>query len=308
MQKSLGPPCEGRSRVSVKKCEGLRAGGEIGTSFCVVTLPPLAELRRRHVIKGEPLSAAQKAALEGDPRKGAHDLLAAVGKKHRENRVEGQRLRRMLSFETSLWGAGILHVAGVDEAGMSPLAGPVSAAAVILRVGSRIPHVDDSKKLPPDERRRLAAIIKEEAVAFAVCLVHHHEIDSVNIYHAGLLAMSRAVRALLPAPQHLLIDARTLRDHDTPQQGIIKGDAKSLSIAAASILAKTTRDAHMEEMDRRYPGYGFAQHKGYPVKAHYEALARLGPCPIHRLSFPSVRDGRATGLPTTAQPSLALET
>jgi ribonuclease HII len=286
--KKVRPGCEARSCIGVKKCEGLKFGGEVGTPRDVVPLPPLAELRRLHVVEGKPVPQGVAAALEADPRKGARALLAAIAKKRAENRGEGQRLRKMLAFETALWSTGVEHVAGVDEAGMSPLAGPVSAAAVILRPGTRIPGVDDSKKLSPKERARLAVIIREEAVAYAVCFVHHDEIDSVNIYHAGLLAMTRAVRALAVPPSHLLVDARTLRDLDLPQQGIIKGDAKSLSIAAASILAKTTRDAHMEEMDARYPGYGFKQHKGYPVKAHYEALGRLGPCAIHRRSFPSV--------------------
>lgn len=251
-------------------------------------LPPLTELRRRHVTEGAPLPAHLADALREDPRKGAQSLLAAIEKRRAESRAEGQRLRKMLTFETAVWATGVPYVAGVDEAGMSPLAGPVSAAAVVLPEGAKIPGVDDSKKLSAKERTRLAAIIREQAIAHAVCFVHHDEIDSINIYHAGLLAMSRAVRALGVVPGHLLIDARSLHDLAIPQQGIIKGDAKSLSIAAASILAKTTRDAHMEEMDAVYPGYGFAKHKGYPVKAHYEALARLGACAIHRRSFPSV--------------------
>lgn len=286
------PACCARTRIGVKKCEGLPEAGEIANSASVVDLPPLAELRRRHVTDERPVPKAVLDALSADKRKGARALLDAIERRRAENRGEGQRLRRMLAFETALWSAGIEHVAGVDEAGMSPLAGPVSAAAVVLRPGTRIPGVDDSKKLSAAERTRLAAIIREEAVAFAVCLVHHDEIDSVNIYHAGLLAMTRAVEALPIAPQHLLVDARTLRAVALPQQGIIKGDAKSLSIAAASILAKTTRDAHMEAMDELYPGYGFKQHKGYPVKAHYAALAKLGPCAIHRRSFPSVQAPR----------------
>jgi ribonuclease HII len=252
------------------------------------SLLPLAELRRRHVIEGAPVPVALLEALRADARKGAKLLVSSIEKRRTQSREEGQRLRKMLSFETAVWTTGVEHIAGVDEAGMSPLAGPVSAAAVILPPGTKIPGVDDSKKLSAKERARLAVIIREEALSHAVCFVHHDEIDVVNIYHAGLLAMSRAVRALGVVPGHLLVDARTLHDLAIPQQGIIKGDAKSLSIAAASILAKTTRDAHMEKMDELYPGYGFAKHKGYPVKAHYEALSRLGPCAIHRRSFPSV--------------------
>jgi ribonuclease HII len=130
----------------------------------------------------------------------------------------------------------------------------------------------------------LAPIIRQKAVAWAVAFAEHHEIDRINIYWAGLLAMRRAVEALAVAPQYLLIDARKL-DLPIEQLRIVKGDQKCVTIAAASILAKTARDALMVDLDRRYPGYGFAKHKGYPVRAHYAALERLGPCPVHRRSF-----------------------
>ncbi len=215
-------------------------------------------------------------------------------RRRRKSRAEGQRLRRLLRFETELWASGVTRVAGVDEAGMSPLAGPVVAAAVVLPVRYRRAGVDDSKKLDADTRTRLAVHIKREAVAWAVGMATPEEIDRINIYHAGLLAMRRAVEGLDPAAESLLIDARPLRDVPLPQRSIIHGDALSLSIAAASIIAKTTRDAIMIEMDARYPGYGFARHKGYPVRAHQEALERLGVLPIHRRSFAPVR--RALGL------------
>ena len=188
-----------------------------------------------------------------------------------------------------------MRVAGVDEAGMSPLAGPVAAAAVIFSPGTRIACVDDSKKLGPRERERLAPIIREASVAWAVAFAEPDEIDRINIYWAGLLAMRRAVDALSVAPQHLLLDGRRLRDVDLPQERIVHGDAKSLSIAAASVLAKTARDARMMEFDELYPGYGFARHKGYPVRDHVAALTRLGACPIHRRSFGPVR--QVLGLP-----------
>lgn len=195
----------------------------------------------------------------------------------------------MLRFEQALWAVGTLHVAGVDEAGMSPLAGPVCAGAVIFAPGSRLAEVDDSKKLTAEARERLAAEIKERALAWAVGWASVEEIDSLNIYWAGLLAMQRAVEGLQQTPQHLLIDARRLKDLDIPQERIVKGDARSLSIAAASILAKTSRDALMRELDAKYPGYGFARHKGYPVKEHVEALGRLGASEVHRRSFGPVR-------------------
>jgi ribonuclease HII len=155
--------------------------------------------------------------------------------------------------------------------------------------------VDDSKKLDARTRERLAREIKERCLAWAVGFAEVDEIDTVNIYWAGLLAMQRAVEALTPAPEHLLLDARTLKRLAIPQQRIVKGDQKSLSIAAASILAKTARDARMGELDGQYPGYGFAKHKGYPVREHVLALAKLGACPAHRRSFAPVRD--ALGLP-----------
>jgi ribonuclease HII len=193
----------------------------------------------------------------------------------------------------------VMQVAGIDEAGMSPLAGPVAAAAVILRPGTRIPGVDDSKKLDARERERLVPLIKREAIAWAVAFAEPEEIDRINIYWAGIAAMKRALAALAPVPQHLLIDARRLKDVAIPQQGIVGGDSKSLTIAAASILAKTARDARMREMDEQFPGYGFAKHKGYPVKAHFAALKKLGACAIHRRSFVPVRI--ALGLPIDAQ-------
>jgi ribonuclease HII len=255
----------------------------------------LTEIRERHVVAGRPLDAVLERALRADPRPGAKAILDAIARRKRDRRSEGQRLRKLLRYETELWVTGLTRVAGVDEAGMSPLAGPVVAAAVVFAPGSRIPGVDDSKKLSAKERERLADEIRSQAVAWAVGRAEVEEIDEINIYWAGLLAMRRAVEGLGCKPEHLLLDARKLRDTKIPQQAIVKGDAKSLSIAAASILAKTSRDRWMAELDAQYPGYGFAQHKGYPVREHTEALARLGACPVHRRSFAPVRV--ALGLP-----------
>ena len=258
-------------------------------------LASLLELRARYVEGGRPLPATVEAALAADPRAGARAILDAIARRRRDNRAEGQRLRTMLRFETTLWDGGIRRIAGVDEAGMSPLAGPVAAAAVILAPGTRLAEVDDSKRLDAETRERLAPIIKERAIAWAVAFAEVEEIDRINIYWAGLAAMRRAIEALAPAAEHLLIDGRKLRDVALPQQRIVGGDAKSLSIAAASILAKTARDAKMRELDAQFPGYGFARHKGYPVQAHASALLKLGACPIHRRSFALVRE--ALGLP-----------
>ena len=255
----------------------------------------LAQIRRRYVIEARPLDAGTEAALIADPRRGAKTILDAIARRRAENRSEGQRLRKLLQFESALWAAGVLHVAGVDEAGMSPLAGPVAAAAVIFAPGSRIPEVDDSKKLDAGTRDKLALEIKERAVAWSVAFAEVDEIDRINIYWAGLLAMRRAVEGLRVVPQHILLDARRLRELETPQQAIVNGDGKSLTIAAASILAKTARDALMCKLDTEYPGYGFSKHKGYPVREHVAALARLGASPVHRRSFAPVRS--ILGLP-----------
>lgn len=255
----------------------------------------LARLRLRHVVEGRPLDAATGAALQADPRPGAKAILDAVARRRSANRAEGQRLRRLLRYEGALWASGVLRVAGVDEAGMSPLAGPVAAAAVILAPGSRIAGIDDSKRLHAAERERLAAEIKETAVAWSVGFAEVGEIDTLNIYWAGLLAMRRAVEALAATPEHVMIDARRLAGLPMPQQAIVKGDCKSLTIAAASIVAKTARDAVMRRLDAEHPGYGFARHKGYPVREHVVALRNLGVCPIHRRSFAPVRE--VLGLP-----------
>ena len=252
-------------------------------------------LRQRYVVEKRPLEASVEQVLRADGRVGMRAILVLIDKRRFENRSEGQRLRKMLRFETSLWESGHHAVAGVDEAGMSPLAGPAAAAAVILKPGTRIAGIDDSKKLDATVREELAKEIKEKAESWSVALVEVEEIDAINIYWAGIEAMQRAVQGLRSTPQHLLIDAKRLKKIDIPQQAIIKGDAKSASIAAASILAKVERDAVMRMLDARHPGYGFADHKGYPVQAHYEALARLGACAAHRWSFGPVR--QALGLP-----------
>jgi ribonuclease HII len=250
----------------------------------------LAQIRGRYVERGRPLPAALEEELRQDGGSGAQAILAAVARRRHENRAEGQRLRTMLRYERELWATGVTLVAGLDEAGMSPLAGPVAAGAVIFPPETRIPGVDDCKKLDPAERARLAPLIKEHAVAWAVAFVEPDEIDRLNIYWAGLCAMERALHALSSVPQHLLIDGRRLKAVPLPQKRIIGGDGKSFSIAAASILAKTARDARMVELDAVFPGYGLARHKGYPVPEHLAVLAARGPSPIHRRSFAPVRE------------------
>jgi ribonuclease HII len=199
---------------------------------------------------------------------------------------EGRRLAVLLKRERQLWAEGLDHVAGVDEVGCGPLAGPVVAAAVVFPKGAGVRGVDDSKRLTPARRAELAEEIRATCTVWAVACVASDEIDRINIYRAALEAMRQAVRALATAPQHVLVDARTITGvEDIPQEAIIKGDARCHAIAAASILAKTARDLMMTENEVRYPGYGFAEHKGYGTKEHREAIRRLGPCEIHRRSF-----------------------
>ncbi|MBX6392501.1 MAG: ribonuclease HII [Burkholderiales bacterium] len=180
-------------------------------------------------------------------------------------------------------------VCGVDEAGRGPLAGPVYAAAVILDPARRINGIDDSKQLTEREREKLAARIKERALAWAVASATVEEIDRLNIYWATMLAMQRAVQALRVAPHEVLVDGNRCPKLSYPVRAIVGGDAKVRCIAAASILAKTTRDAEMLQWHERYPHYGFAQHKGYATPEHLELLRRYGPCELHRRSFAPVR-------------------
>jgi len=202
-----------------------------------------------------------------------------------ESRRRGQRAATLLKRERELWSQGTTRVAGVDEVGVGPLAGPVVAAAVIFEPGSRILGVDDSKKLSPARRETLAAEIREIAAAWAIVRVEPDEIDRINVLQASLAAMCRAVLELDPPAEHVLVDGRAIPQLSIAQETWIKGDARCFAIAAASILAKTRRDALMVAYDDEFPGYGFASHKGYPTASHREAIRRLGPSPIHRQSF-----------------------
>ena len=176
-------------------------------------------------------------------------------------------------------------ICGVDEAGRGPLAGPVCAAAVILPKGLVIPGLNDSKKLSDKRRRELFPIIQQEAVSFGIAFASQEEIDEINILQATFLAMRRAMEQLNPQPEFALIDGNRETDFGVPCKTVIKGDSLSANIAAASVLAKVTRDNWMMEAVEKYPGYGFEIHKGYGTKAHYAALEKLGPCPIHRRTF-----------------------
>lgn len=196
----------------------------------------------------------------------------------------------MLEFEQKYWDMGYKVVAGVDEAGRGPLAGAVYAAAVVFAPGVVLSGVDDSKKLSEKRREELAERIKEKALCWAVASVDEKEIDRINILNAAIQAFGLALDALERKPEFALIDGNRAKGLQYPCETIVKGDARSQSIAAASILAKVARDHYIVKMDAVYPEYGFAKHKGYPTKEHKEAIKKYGPCPIHRLTFGGVKE------------------
>ena len=222
----------------------------------------IEEIREQILQGNQPITAHFLNKLGRDPRQGVRKISEFLKKRYEKERAERLRILNMLNFERVLWKSGIRAVAGVDEVGIGPLAGPVVAAAVIFPPGTEIAGVDDSKQLEPEQRVKLEAAI----------------------------AMRRAIEALPLKPEHLLIDARVIPGISIPQNSFNKGDGINFSIAAASIIAKTHRDRLMEELEKKYPGYGFAQHKGYGTSEHQNAIRGLGPCPIHRLSFPFIRE------------------
>jgi ribonuclease HII len=191
----------------------------------------------------------------------------------------------MWEIENCYFENGVNIICGVDEAGRGPLAGQVCAAAVILPKNCEIPGLNDSKKLTDKRRRELVPLIKEMAVSYGIAFATEKEIDEINILQATFLAMERAISALPVKPEVALIDGNRQKDFGIPVETVVKGDSRSASIAAASVLAKVTRDDVMLEMAQKYPQYGFEVHKGYGTKVHYSALAEFGPCPIHRMSF-----------------------
>lgn len=255
-----------------------------------VTELSVEEIRKRYVEGGEAITLQMLNRLQRDRRQGVQKLHAVLKKRFEKRREERARLDAMRHFEIVLWRSGVKDIAGVDEAGVAPLAGPVVAAAVMFPPDTGIDGVDDSKRLDPETRARLADEIRARASGVAVGIATVAEIDTLNIYHASLLAMRRAVEGLPRAPQHVLVDARTIPGIPMPQNAFNKGDGIDFSIAAASIIAKTERDRMMEALDREHPGYGFATHKGYPTPEHRRAFLELGPSPVHRMSFPVIHE------------------
>ena len=250
-----------------------------------------------------PLENLEEVLLqyEKDERKGVQKLLESFRKKQDAHRKELERLETLLFYERTCYKKGYELVAGVDEVGRGPLAGPVVAAAVILPPNCKIEGINDSKKLSAKKREMLAEEIKEKAIAYGIGAVSPERIDEINILQATYEAMGQALDALEPKPQYILADAVTIPKIDIPQEGIVKGDAKSISIGAASIVAKVTRDHMMEEMAGVYPNYDFASNKGYGSQKHLAGIARWGICPIHRRTFvknflqETQQENRATG-------------
>ena len=226
--------------------------------------------------------------LASDTRKGVQTALSSRIKQIKASQAEEERLEGMLTYEHIFYGKNYSLIAGVDEVGRGPLAGPVVAAAVILPVGCKIQGLNDSKKIPKRRHEEIYQAVQEQALSLGIGMVDSQRIDQVNILEATKEAMMKAIAALDPQPQALLIDALTL-DLPLEQEGIIKGDANSMSIAAASIVAKVTRDRLMADYDQEYPGYNFAQHAGYGTRQHLEAIERLGLTPIHRRSFEPIK-------------------
>jgi ribonuclease HII len=253
----------------------------------------LADIRQRIEAATSPRARRQIAAtLAADSRRGARLLGVRVLAAESARKCERARISQLLSRRNRLLRDGLRFVAGVDEVGVGPLAGPVVAAAVVLPV-----HVDldaleglnDSKKLNAVVRERLATEIRRQAVAVSIGSVSVSDVDRLNVYHAALEAMRRAVYGLRGLAEHVFVDARTIPRIDVPQTAIVGGDALEASIAAASIVAKVHRDALMRRLEERHPGYGFDRHKGYGTAQHLAALSRLGPSPVHRRSFAPVR-------------------
>ncbi|MEJ2745476.1 MAG: ribonuclease HII [bacterium] len=249
----------------------------------------IRELENRFIRGGESPSESDLALFEADPRAGARRIAAVLRRRNDRLMRERDRLDALLAHERSLWVKGISYVAGVDEVGVGPFAGPVVAAAVVFPKETVIEGVRDSKKLDHKRRTELDSAIRRKALSVGIGLVEAPEIDRINIFRAALEAMRLAILDLKMKIQHVLVDGRTIPGIGIPQDAIVGGDGKIFSIAAASIVAKVYRDNLMLSYDEQYPHYGFARHKGYGTAEHICALREHGPCEIHRRSFTSKR-------------------
>ncbi|MDR1568285.1 MAG: ribonuclease HII [Streptococcaceae bacterium] len=227
-------------------------------------------------------------SLISDERRGVQQLLSQKLKAFDKINAEAERMKQMFSYERSIYARGFRLIAGIDEVGRGPLAGPVVAAAVILPQNSQITGLNDSKQIPKKRHRELYEAIKHEAVAMGIGIIPPSVIDKINIYEATKLAMLEAIEQLSVHPDYLLIDAMKLT-LDLPQLSLVKGDAKSASIAAASVIAKVTRDELMNQYAQEYPEYQFEKNAGYGTKAHLETIEKYGILPIHRQSFEPIK-------------------
>jgi ribonuclease HII len=254
-----------------------------------VAAQALATLRARIRATQADSELRQLAAmLAEDSRAGARALAEMATRRREALRAERRRIAELFALRARLSRGGVARVAGVDEVGVGPLAGPVVAAAVVLPGQVDLPGLNDSKRLTPKVRERLSKAIHDQALDVSVGVVSPADIDRLNIYRAALEAMRLAVEGLSAAPDHVLVDARTIPGIGVPQTAIVGGDGSDGNIAAASIVAKVHRDAVMVRLAKRYPGYGFEQHKGYSTPVHLDALERLGASPEHRRSFAPV--------------------
>ncbi|HEO70399.1 MAG TPA: ribonuclease HII [Candidatus Hydrogenedentes bacterium] len=247
----------------------------------------LQSLRAR-VRSGPPYDEALLGALRSDGRAGAQALHAACLRRQERAGTEAARLDAMLVFEREAGTAGFTRIAGVDEAGRGPLAGPLVAAAVVL--AEPVPGLDDSKRLTAEQRNALFEQLIHGGHWIGVASVEPAEIDRFGIQAANYAAMDQAVKHLAPPPDFLLVDGFEIHGSTWPQKRLVKGDQRSLSIAAASVIAKVTRDRIMEKLHVAYPAYGFAAHKGYGTESHLRALEHHGPCPVHRRSFAPIAE------------------
>ncbi|WP_102028199.1 ribonuclease HII [Salirhabdus sp. Marseille-P4669] len=240
-------------------------------------------------VHNESFTNEEWKSFQIDERKGVQTILSSYQKKLEKKESLKKHFYEMLQYEQKCWNSNIHYVAGIDEAGRGPLAGPVVASAVVIDESFYIEGLNDSKQLSEKKRELFFDQIKEQAISYGIGIVDNHTIDQINIFQATKLAMKKAVASLSETPNALLIDAVKLPELPIRQEAIIKGDQKSISIAAASVLAKVTRDRIMKELDQQYPAYQFASNMGYGTKEHLEALQKYGPTPFHRMSFGQVK-------------------
>lgn len=254
-------------------------------------MEPLSQMNIREVQEAlyKDPSPRMLCACQNDPRQGVRKLAEQLIKNQQARAVEEARIQQLLVEEKKLWQQGYLLLAGVDEAGRGPLAGPVVAGACILPAKFNLPGLNDSKLLTESKREKLFVQIQKQAIDYAIGSAEPAEIDALNILQATKLAMKRSIEGLTIRPHYLLIDALNLPDVQLPQLPLIGGDHLSASIAAASILAKVTRDQLMVQLHSLYPDYAFSKNKGYGTNEHIQVLKRKGPCPLHRRSFAPVK-------------------